>query len=363
MGNSRVSVKLFESWPELKTRGGSLSIMQGNELWQRLGISIPQIGLTQSQISWSSGDTNIARLDLRDLPTVCTVMRSDLQKCLVDSLPDGLIHMGRTVAAVHEGNDQATLEFTDGSTEEADLVVAADGAHSKVAQCSFDGANQEFLGKRIWYAVSPVATRKNPTSIDLRYHEVDGKAYNSVSLSSGKGALRHDIAIIMDRCQDPISNAWDSTGLRKSMKEVVSKLDEREGSDLHSVVDNATNVFQWGVYKTPLRSKWTSGKSGRVVLIGDAAHATSPFMGQGANLAMMDGYCLGRLLATGRPVPEVLQEYEDIRHSDAETIVRMSSMIGNVNTTSGWKASVRDFVAPVVLPRLYQHGIGRAPVV
>ena len=53
--------------------------------------------------------------------------------------------------------------------------------------------------------------------------------------------------------------------------------------------------FDWGIYHQPPRASWISPKS-RVVLLGDAAHATAPFMGQGANMAMHDAFYLGQIL-------------------------------------------------------------------
>jgi len=81
--------------------------------------------------------------------------------------------------------------------------------------------------------------------------------------------------------------------------------------------------------------------------LGDAAHATAPFIGQGANMAMMDAFCLGRLLARDDiSVAEALLKYEEKRKSSAEKIVRTSSKAGSMYTATGVKAMLRNLMLP-----------------
>ena len=80
--------------------------------------------------------------------------------------------------------------------------------------------------------------------------------------------------------------------------------------------------FDWGIYKQPTRDSWISPK-GRVVLLGDAAHATAPFMGQGANMAMHDAFCLGEILMNEKiAMQDGLKLYETSRKAYCEAVAR-----------------------------------------
>jgi 2-polyprenyl-6-methoxyphenol hydroxylase-like FAD-dependent oxidoreductase len=74
---------------------------------------------------------------------------------------------------------------------------------------------------------------------------------------------------------------------------------EQEWID-EKMIKSVTNLSHLGIYQQPHVSNWFRGN---VILIGDAAHATSPFMGQGANQAMIDGYYLGRCLQDCKDIP------------------------------------------------------------
>jgi len=99
----------------------------------------------------------------------------------------------------------------------------------------------------------------------------------------------------------------------------------------------------------------------KVALLGDAAHATAPFIGQGANMAMMDAFCLGRLLARDDiSVAEALLKYEEKRKSSAEKIVRTSSIAGRMYTATGIKAMLRNFMLPF-LTRMLKAELAEDP--
>ena len=65
------------------------------------------------------------------------------------------------------------------------------------------------------------------------------------------------------------------------------------------MAEASERCFELGVYGHSATAPWVS-KSGRAVLLGDAAHAMAPFLGQGANQAIQDGYCLASCLAAAR---------------------------------------------------------------
>ena len=94
----------------------------------------------------------------------------------------------------------------------------------------------------------------------------------------------------MCRTDELISDKWDSTIVKSELEKIAGKI-ASEHEVLKGAVAHAEMCIDWGgVYIQPVLPTWvTPGK--KVALLGDAAHATAPFIGQGANMAMMDAFC------------------------------------------------------------------------
>ena len=279
-------------------------------------------------------------------PGAHIIMRRDLQKMMVDSLPKDVIFMGHKLESITEDDKEATLTFANGKVEKADIVVGADGIHSVVKKQLFDAGDPVHAGFRLIYSCSSVPVRKNPDEVHTTWNTADGAGYHVMDWTAGAGDKRHDVCLLMMRSEELISDKWDSTIVKEQLKELAAKV-APDHEVLHAAIENAEMCFDWGVYIQPVLSTWISPKQ-KVTLIGDAAHATSPFMGQGANMAIMDAWRLGRCLAAQDP--DALKHYEAERKPAAEKVVKMSSFMGSMYTTTGCLASLRNFVLPYALP-------------
>jgi 2-polyprenyl-6-methoxyphenol hydroxylase-like FAD-dependent oxidoreductase len=108
----------------------------------------------------------------------------------------------------------------------------------------------------------------------------------------------------------------------------------------------------WTTHDLPTVARWHSG---RMVLIGDAAHATSPAAGQGSSLAMEDAVVLARCLRD-LPVPEALALFERTRRARAERVVAHGWRTSTAKSPPAVGRLVRDLVMPVVLRRAASRG-------
>mmetsp|Transcript_40460 Transcript_40460/g.82653 ORF Transcript_40460/g.82653 Transcript_40460/m.82653 type:complete len:424 (-) Transcript_40460:230-1501(-) len=336
-----VEVCIYEAWDHWKVRGGALGLAAGARILRRLGLG-EQLKEAANQVDgfrlhFFAEGTELNSLNL----PACTAMRTDLQKILVDSLPSSCIKLGHKLVEITEGTDEVTLEFENGERATAHLLVASDGIHSFARQKIFGGDQPEFTGFRVLYSLSSKHFRADPTVAHVHWKEVDGAGYGLLDLTAGKGENRHDVMIIIMRSEEQVTDRWDSTLVKERLEEFAAHV-APDHPVLGKAVECSEVCFDWGIYKQPTRDSWISPK-GRVVLLGDAAHATAPFMGQGANMAMHDAFCLGEILMNEKiAMQDGLKLYETSRKAYCEAVVSKSSMVGGLHTASGFKATLRN---------------------
>merc|ERR1712137_529291 len=133
-----------------------------------------------------------------------------------------------------------------------------------------------------------------------------------------------------------MGDAWDNVAAREGFKKKVLAF-AKEDDYLFDQVESADVAWDWGVYQHAPMASWTA-LGGRVCLLGDACHATAPFLGQGANMAIQDAVCLARCLSTSAPtmsLAEAAKAYEARRRPSCEHIVASSKAMADTNLAAG----------------------------
>ena len=198
----KVEVCIYEAWDQWKVRGGALGLAAGARILQSLGLQdeLAKVAnqLDGLQIHFHANGTELNSMTL----PACTAMRRDLQKLLVESLPANIIKLGHKLKQITEKEDEVMLEFENGATASADLVVASDGIHSFVRQQVFGKDQPEFTGFRVLYSISSKPFRPDPTKAHVHWKEVDGHGYSFMDITAGKDEKRHDVVIIIMRSED-----------------------------------------------------------------------------------------------------------------------------------------------------------------
>lgn len=136
----------------------------------------------------------------------------------------------------------------------------------------------------------------------------------------------------------PENSNWDASDVRE---DCVGRL-RRAGipQEVVAVAEASERCFELGVYEHSATAPWVS-KSGRAVLLGDSAHAMAPFLGQGANQAIQDGYCLASCLAAARAgdlsfkLLGPLQRYTLLRRAPVTALQIESRLLGAMETAGG----------------------------
>ena len=214
------------------------------------------------------------------------VLRGDLRRILVDSLPTETIRWGMKLTRVTSlGDGRHGLGFADGSTVVADLLVGADGAWSKVRPLLSD-ARPEYTG------VTFVETYLH--DIDAR-HPATARAAGGgalFALAPGQGIFAHREAgnvlhayVALSRPADWIAGI-DFGDAGAATARIAAEFDGWAPELTALITDGGTTPVPRPLYTLPIGHRWDRVRG--VTLIGDAAHLAPP-AGEGANLAMLDG--------------------------------------------------------------------------
>jgi 2-polyprenyl-6-methoxyphenol hydroxylase-like FAD-dependent oxidoreductase len=249
------------------------------------------------------------------------VHRAKLTDLLADAVGRDNIRLASGFQAYDEREDHVTVRLTDGTTEDADVLVGADGAYSAVrAQLVPGFPAQEHRGHYAWRAVIPAT--------DLAVPE------NRLVLGGNRcrgGYVRtHDGQVYW------LVNQFDSpppTGTRKqqALERVVHLQEEGQGSLLADLIaaTSEEQILLNQVMLVPPLPHWASA---RVVLAGDAAHAMSPHITAGATLGIEDAALLGRLLTPTVDVPAALAAYQATQIPRYAHVARLSAAVEHAPT-------------------------------
>jgi 2-polyprenyl-6-methoxyphenol hydroxylase-like FAD-dependent oxidoreductase len=272
----------------------------------------------------------LARRDYRPLyaagrlPAGTLVHRAHLHDVLHEALPPGVVRFGVPVAGVEAGDDGVRVTAEDGERLDGDLLVGADGIHSVVRAAVFGPTAPVYLGYRSHRLVVDNRDRVQVFTEFLGR----GKRIGLVPISTEQlyvwttfNSARESTRLGLDGVAE----------LRALFAEFTDPRVTRALGALASI-DSVLCTDVEEVHQSP----WVKG---RVLLLGDAAHALTPNMGQGAGMAMEDAAVLGDELegaAAGRQSLEAsLARYEARRRPRVETVMRLSREIGEAGQRTG----------------------------
>ncbi len=237
------------------------------------------------------------------------VHRGELRRILLDSLPEGTLQWGRKVAAVRSvGDGQHELTFADGSSATASLVVGADGAWSKIRPLLSD-AKPKYIGTSFIETYLFDADERHPASADA----VGGGAL--FALAPGKGIIAHREANGVLHAYVALAKplGWiddiDFADSNAAKARIAAAFDGWAPALTALITDSETDLVPRTLHALPIEHRWKRVPG--VTLLGDAAHLMPP-VGDGANLAMVDGAELGNAIAAHRgDLEAALAEYEE----------------------------------------------------
>jgi 2-polyprenyl-6-methoxyphenol hydroxylase-like FAD-dependent oxidoreductase len=244
-------------------------------------------------------------------PANVGIARSALQQVLADRTraSGAEVRLGLTVEVLNDDGEGVQVRFSDGSTGQFDLVLGADGIHSQTRGQVFPNApHAEFTGQSVWRYNLP-----RPADLDSLH------VYNG-PIGAGLVPISDMLMYMYLTTPEPGNPHYARAGLAAAMRsKVPAALDELAAH----ITDDFAVVYR------PLETILLEGPwhSGRVALLGDAVHATTPHLGQGAGLAIEDAIVLAEEIARHETPEAAFAAYRERRFERCRYIVEASLAI------------------------------------
>lgn len=247
--------------------------------------------------------------------------RADLRDLLLDSLPEGAVHWGHTFESAENG----LLRFSGGGSATYDLLVGADGARSRVRALLTD-ARPTHIGQNVVEIGIPDIDRTHPdlaAMVGRGNYWVLGNGISLAAQRNGDGRVRIGLSFY-NTAEDWFATSGipfgDPAAARARLIDLLPGWAPRITALIRACDDV---VVPRSLTTLPAGLTWPSAPD--VTLLGDAAHLMPP-VGEGANMALLDGALLGLALAAHPDdVPAALKEYEREMFERTAAAARMSA--------------------------------------
>ncbi|UYZ65025.1 FAD-dependent monooxygenase [Hymenobacter weizhouensis] len=322
------TVQVHEAAPELREVGAGV-VLGANAM-----RALHALGLHDAV---RPHGTPVTRLDLRDqqgrlLQSADTtpftrrlgfdnlgIHRAALQRALLSSLPAGTVRLGSALEQFTESAREVTATFADGSTARADALIGADGIRSRVRRQLLPEAQPRYAGYTCWRAVVEAQHLHLPAGESCETWGQRGRRFGYVPV--GQGLVYWFACLNSPEPRHPRFRDFRLTDVQAAF------------ADFHAPVPALLALTRpeqllWNdILDLPPLSHLAYG---RVLLLGDAGHATTPNLGQGAGMAVEDAATLARCLAEAADLATAFSRFEQRRLPRTTRVVRTSWQVGNI---------------------------------
>jgi 2-polyprenyl-6-methoxyphenol hydroxylase-like FAD-dependent oxidoreductase len=274
------------------------------------------------------------------------IHRAELHRVLALALPAETLRLGMKCNDVEQDADKVTIHLANGKTDQADCLIAADGLRSTVRQQLFPETQLNYAGRTSWRGVAETRDAVAPGVVYQTWGRGERVGFVSVdrnhvywfavtNLPEGKtppSAERKDFLCRRFRgWHHPIGHLIDMTA--------------------------AQTIVEAPIYDIEPLARWSQG---RITLLGDAAHAATPDMGQGACMAIEDAVVLARCLSQEKDLATALNRYEVERKPRTTWIMNQSRTIGRIaQLDNRLLCTIRDFMLAVVPDRITRRQLAK----
>ena len=319
-------VSVHEATPELAPVGKGIWVpINAMQVLERLGLAkqISDRGwpLQAIELGTVTGAA-ISTLRLDELAlkygyTITSIRRADLVEALANALPSGVLHLGRRFTHFVQDSAQVCAHFEDGPEERGDLLVGADGIHSRVREQLFPGVRLRYSGQTCFRGIAEIALSEELAGT---CREIWG------------GKNRFGFAAVGPRQVYWFAPQLSPPGVRDPLEARKTMLAQRYSDFPDPIPKILADTRTDEILRTDLFdfSPIPSWCGERVALIGDAAHAMTPNLGQGGAQAIEDAFVLAEQCGQAASLGAALGNYERMRMPKVKWIVNTAWNFGQL---------------------------------
>ena len=331
--------EVFEQAPALLDVGAAIAIWpNAMRVLERLQLSekIFEKAGVMKKIEWRDQvGFMINRVSIEK--TAVALHRADLQSTLLHSLPEDSIHLNKAFVNCKQQDDKVIATFANGNSVATDFLIGADGIHSDVRLQFINDGEPIDRGYTVWRGISPEVPNQLPPATAIELHG-RGKRFGigPVGLrrlgwwATANDVDTDDLMLLFAGWYRPVLELIEATPKKSILK---TRAMDREP------------INNWG--------------SGRMTLLGDAIHPTTPNLGQGGCLAMEDALVLARCFEKYGAVEEALRRYERLRYKRTAAITKYSRYYGATGQWENvWARGLRK-TALTLVPETVAQGLMR----
>lgn len=314
------NVKVYEQVEVMLPVGAAISIWSnGVKCLNYLGLNkqVAKLGGTMDYMAYVDGQTNDVMTQFSLAPLIdevgqrpYPVSRAELQYMLLDEFGPEDVALGVRLLSIHDHGDSIEMEFSDGSKQSADLLIGADGTHSLTREYVLgQKVQRRYAGYVNWNGLVEIDEAIAPANQWTTFVG-EGKRVSVMPIAGNRFYFFFDVPLALglgnDRAAYKTLLKQYFQGWCEPVQKLIDKIDEKTTNRVE--IHDIEPFYQW--YK------------GRCVILGDAAHSTTPDIGQGACQALEDAIYLTRSLQINtNSLQDALQRYQEVRSQRANDLV------------------------------------------
>lgn len=261
-----------------------------------------------------------------NVPGGGAIMRPVLARILSKKVVElgAKVRLGYTYSSIEQDADGVTVHFEDGSSDRFDLVIGADGVYSKTREWLLpDAPKPKYSGQGVWRAVLPRPPEAKNTLM-----------WVGPKLKTGVNPMSKDQVYLFLTEDKAVKERVPDDQLVSDLKDLLSTFPAPVVQTMRDQLDETSQVQLRPLEGLLVPLPWFHG---RIVLIGDTVHATTPHLASGACIGIEDAIVLAEELASRSTLDEALEAFQQRRWERCRMVVENSGRLGQIEIEGGDK--------------------------